>query len=175
MPLYPPATAGVSSIGPRTAFPSVAAGTMITGSVSDPTYGASIGQNIAYSSITTYSDGTKSGEYWWDFSSSGAGTDGSGIILFNLPSGQTINTTIAPPYAGVVSVSVLSYSIGGLFLATRAAGTLFIQGNPYVYSSTQIAAFYSLGFNSPNQWNSTSGFFSSGSCTMTLHFSVPLT
>ena len=71
-------------------FPSVAAGTLIEGTTSDPTFGTTSVNKARW---------RREGPNMiieWDFLQTTAGTAGSGAYLFNLPSGLSIDTTAKP-------------------------------------------------------------------------------
>lgn len=65
------------------------------------------------------------------FNQSGAGTAGSGIYLFNIPSGFTINTTVVP------AVNAKIPNLGSASSVSVGNGI----GIPYVYDSTHYALF----------------------------------
>lgn len=116
-----------SAVSDWQAFPSVAAGTLITATTTSPTYGT-VAQNVA-----TWRRVGDSMEIVWDYRQTSAGTGGSGTYLFNLPAGYSIDlawlaaNTTSPFQSGV-----------GTFDTVRST-TIKATGNVKVYSASQLA------------------------------------
>jgi hypothetical protein len=109
-------------------FPSVAAGTLITATTTNPTYGT-VDENIAQ-----YRYVGDSAEIRWSFKSSVAGTAGSGNYLFNIPSSICVIDTAK---TGTNGSARNQKSIVGHF--KMAYGTTTVAtGSAHVYNSSQI-------------------------------------
>lgn len=119
---------------PWTAFPSVAAGTLITATGSNPTYGT-IALNAAY-----YMRDGQNVIIRWDYRQTTAGTNGTGLYLFNLPAGITADTSIVGANTGTSAGAAFYNSIVGEF--TQAYGTTNVGmcATVSVYSTTQLKA-----------------------------------
>jgi hypothetical protein len=108
-------------------FPSVAAGTLITGTTTSPTYGT-----VAYNRAQWRRVGSDM-EVRWDFRQTTAGTAGSGTYLFNLPPGFSIDTNKVSPS----STNDDSKSLGTFDYYDVGATAIGI-GYASAYSSTQL-------------------------------------
>lgn len=109
------------------AFPSVAAGTLITGVTSNPTYGTTA-LNVAY-----WRRVGDSMEIMWNFRQTAAGSAGSGTYLFNVPLGLQIDTTKLS-----ASTSFLQTYVGDFDMRAPGSG-VHGKGKVSVYSATQLA------------------------------------
>jgi len=132
-------------------FPSVAAGTLITATVTNPSFGT-IGVNKA-----EWRRVGDSMEIMWDFRQSTAGGAGSGGYLFNLPPGYVIDSTKTT----IGSANSDSKSLG-VFHAFDGA-SLIGTGWVYAYSSTQLAATFQWQNGSVSY--STTGWSNGGTVT----------
>lgn len=150
-------------------FPSVAAGTLITGSGSNPTYGTTTTNKAQYRRV----GGNL--EIRWDYVQTTSGSEGVGIMLFNIPGSiGAIDTTLAPVYTGTTIGSPSSMSLGS-WVTQRNSGSLQLPGSVYAYSSSQLAIFYLIGsINQANQWNAASGLFSNGAANISMFASIPI-
>lgn len=151
------------------AFPSVASGTLITGTTTSPTYGT-VAHNVAY-----WRRVGDSMEIVWDYRQTSAGTAGSGTYLFNLPPGYSIDIsklashTSAPFQSGV-----------GVFFATRS-NNIAANGSVRVYSSTQLVVYEAVVQTSSSSavetWAGTGSalaFDADASMSFNLRASVPI-
>lgn len=122
------------ALGGWNPFPSVAAGTLITATTTNPTYGT-VTQNVAL-----WRRVADSMELMWDYRHTSIGTSGSGTYLFNLPPGYTIDTTKVPANTSVMQ------SVVGIFSGHYNNGANFygLYGRVGVYSSTQLWVSYSV-------------------------------
>lgn len=126
MEITPSRLISLAAITDWQAFPSVAAGTLITGSTSNPTYGT-IAQNVAY-----WRRVGDSMEIVWDYRHTAAGSAGSGIYLFNLPLGYQVDATRLP-----ANTSQFDSVVGDFKVFSANAGTDGV-GKVAVYSTTQL-------------------------------------
>lgn len=144
-------------------FPSVAAGTLITGTSSNPSYGSTTHNKAQWRRV----GGNM--EIRWDYRQTTAGGAGSGAYLFNLPSGYSIDTTKVTATTGAstndaASMSASVVGSGGVIGVGSTAGTLLPQvydtrklklcivpdaAQTYAYASSSFAPFStsSLTFN----------------------------
>lgn len=109
-------------------FPSVAAGTLITATTTNPTYGT-VDENIAQ-----YRYVGDSAEIRWSFKSSVAGTAGSGNYLFNIPSSICVIDTAK---TGTNGSARNQKSVVGHFKMVYGTTTV-ATGSAHVYNSSQI-------------------------------------
>lgn len=111
------------------AFPSVAAGTLITATTTSPTYGT-VAQNVAY-----WRRVGDSMEIIWDYRQTTAGSNGVGKYLFNLPPGFTIDTSRL-----AVNTVTPTSSVGKMTMVTGLTSE-YAFADAYVYSNTQLWVF----------------------------------
>lgn len=115
-------------------FPSVAAGTLITATTTNPTYGT-VSENVA-----KYRYIGDSVSIRWTFKQSTVGTAGSGNYLFNIPSSICVIDTAK---TGTNSSARNQQSIWGsikIVSGTTAVGF----GSAHVYSSSQV--YFEVGY-----------------------------
>lgn len=160
-------TISASIITDWQAFPSVAAGVLITGTTSNPTYGT-VAQNVAY-----WRRVGDSMEIIWAYRQTSAGSAGSGDYLFNLPSGYLIDVT----KLAANSSSPFQSGVGHFFF-TRP-GTTTGNGSVRVYSSTQLSVYAdvvdSSNGNSTGSWGTNNATFASdANITYSLRAVVPI-
>ena len=116
-------------------FPSTAAGTLITGTGSNPTFGTVQTNKAQWRRVGTNM------EIRWDYRQSTAGTAGTGLMLLNLPSGYSIDTTKAKITVTGTSTTydMDSGSIGTWhYNDNGGAGGFTGTGPVHVYSATQL-------------------------------------
>lgn len=148
------------------AFPSVAAGTLITATTTAPTYGT-VAQNVAY-----WRRVGDSMEIMWDYRQTTAGTAGSGTYLFNLPPGFTIDTSRL-----AVNTS-FTQSIVGWWDVRDGVGPNRGRGRVGVYSTTQLwvdGSHNSSGGVGLGVWNSAYFQFSiSADLSYSIRATIPI-
>lgn len=148
------------------AFPSVAAGTLITATTTSPTYGT-VAQNVAY-----WRRVGDSMEIMWDYRQTTAGTAGSGTYLFNLPPGFTIDTSRL-----AVNTS-FTQSIVGWWDVRDGVGPNRGRGRVGVYSTTQLwvdGSHNSSGGVGLGVWNSAYFQFSiSADLSYSIRATIPI-
>lgn len=154
------------------AFASVAAGTLITGSTSNPTYGTVATNQASWRRVGPNM------EILWSYrqSAAGAGATGSGIYLLNLPSGATIDTTIVKVNTSVTnSIDFIESSVGTM---SGAESSNSEQGVVGVYSTTQLKFKYLFAGTTQGNavWGSGSGnfAFASSAFQFDMNASVPI-
>jgi microcystin-dependent protein len=135
-------------------FPSVAAGTLITGVSSNPSYGS-----VAFNRAQWRRVGD-SMEIRWDFKQTTPGTAGSGIYLFNLPTGYSIDTSKAL----VSSTSEPSKSLGTFSYNDGNAG--YGTGWVSAYSSNRLKMM--MQFQNSNNTSNSIGTIGSGYGALTI-------
>lgn len=147
-------------------FPSVAAGTLITATTTNPTYGT-VTQNVAM-----WRRVGDSMEILWTYRQSTSGTTGSGTYLFNLPPGYQIDTSkIVPSTSNVQPIGAWNYA---------DSHTIFASGWVSPYSATQLfcGGPYTTSLGSAhifNPWSSTNGPFSATSpLSISIRATVPI-
>lgn len=116
-------------------FPSVAAGTFLTATTSNPTYG-----NVLLNRAQWRKD---KGDLLirWDFLQNSSGTNGNGTYLINIPSSiGVIDTTKITPNSGNGTAKV-----GDSYSYSNNPGSVF------VYSSTQLAMIVATAIGSSSQ------------------------
>ena len=164
-----------SSSTPWTAFPSVAAGTLITGSTTDPTYGTTSTNSARW---------RREGENMlieWDYAQTSGGTDGSGVYFFNLPSGYVIDSSIDvnTNITSATSSVMQQASIGSGYLH-YANGASASRGDCTIipYSTTQLKIYLSFVTEAAGAdtdfWGVFYGF-SLNPLSMSMRISVPIT
>jgi hypothetical protein len=133
-------------------FPSVAAGTLITAVTTSPTYGT-IAQN--------YARWKRDGDdviVEWFYRQTTAGTAGSGMYIFNLPTGITVHTTSHPTNAATTNVGTFSDAIVGQMNA-QISTTIEVWFDAVVYTTSQLKFRYGGVANAAGSgvgiWNST--------------------
>lgn len=123
-------------------YPSVAAGDIITGSVSDPTYGTLILNKAMYRQVGDSMD------IFWTINQNGTtGTAGSGTYLFHLPPGYMIDLAKTP--VGTI-VGTWYYDDTGFV----GSGMAFVNDA----TTLTVAAFATNASNNTNAGNWGSGF-----------------
>jgi hypothetical protein len=128
----PQAQASGPFVGDWQDFPSVAAGTLLTATTSNPTYGT-----VQHNKAQWRRVGSDM-EIRWDFRQSTAGTGGSGTYLFNLPAGYQMDSskvTISATNDDSKSVGVFDYKDGTTI------------GTGYLVAHTSIAMRWVMQFN----------------------------
>lgn len=138
-------------VGPWQSLPSVAAGTLITATTTNPTFGT-IATNIARARRIG-----SNLELEWDFRQTSNGTAGSGTYLFNIPAALNcqIDTVAKPANTGLdPSNATDTDSVVGKFSFGNGATTG--EGSVVVYSTTQLKAdmIYSGSSTNRNSWSS---------------------
>lgn len=120
------------------AFPSVAAGTLITGTGSNPAYGTVV-NNYAY-----WRRNGVNADIRWDYRQSAVSVGvGSGNYLFNLPSGLTMaSSVIVNTSTGNTSGAGNDSASIGEFHGSYATTSFFV-GILQAYSTTQFKAYIS--------------------------------
>lgn len=153
-------------------FPSVAAGTLITGFVSNPTFGT-IGNNVA----TWYRDGSDA-IITWNFHSTSAGTTGSGIYFFNIPPQiGTIDGTKVKFNTQTTTTTFHDFD-SGLGMIQQGSTTGYIHiGQSVAYDATRVKFHYLYAGASQGAqiFSHINAAFSSTECTITLTMRVPIT
>jgi len=151
-------------------FPSVAAGALITGSTTNPVYGT-VATNVAQ-----YRREGPDLLVRWDYRQTAAGTNGTGLMLFNIPSSICVIDTVRAKANTTASIGQTDSGGIGIMRETYQ-GSLIGTITPSVYSSSQIA-FKDYNYNQAN----TTGYnisllnvdqFSATSLTFSLNFRVP--
>jgi hypothetical protein len=122
---------------PWTAFSSLAAGTLWTATTTSPAYGT-----IAVHLANWRRSGTEM-LIQYVYTTTSAGTAGSGLYLFNLPSSATVNTSVTPAPTTAPSTSSIgggASAVGsGKFAATTVTNTARASYlTVFVYSTTQL-------------------------------------
>lgn len=110
----------------------VSAGTLITATTTSPTYGTTAVNKAQWK---------RQGSdllIKWDYRQTSAGTNGSGVYLFNIPSstGCVIDTSKTPANSGVVNLASSTDSTVGSF--TYADGPNDGYGSVFVHSTSQL-------------------------------------
>jgi hypothetical protein len=111
-------------------FPSVAAGTLITGSTTNPTFGT-----IDYNQARWRRVGSDM-EIVWQFRQTTAGTNGNGDYYFNLPAGFSIDLTKTRAGSGTGNASIRGAV--GTFSGRDETGPAFIQGTVFSNNATRL-------------------------------------
>lgn len=162
-------TISASIITDWQAFPSVAAGVLITGTTSNPTYGT-VAQNVAY-----WRRVGDSMEIIWNYRQTTAGGGGSGTYLFNLPTGYQIDTAKL-----AANMSVMQSVVGSYQSRRYGSGNVVYFGGVGVYSATQLFATLG-GFDNTNNtaankvWGSTDDSFAADTDVQrSIHATVPI-
>jgi hypothetical protein len=139
-----------------TDFPSVAAGTLITAVTTSPAYGTVAVNKAQYRRV----GGDM--EIRWDYrqTATAGSSAGSGMYLFNLPPGFSIDTARAIANTGT--------GLGGAFNSSSSIGffrggydtTGIVDGNVNVYNSTQLKIKFALQSSSVGAyvWGSSAAF-----------------
>lgn len=110
-------------------FPSVAAGTLLTGTTTNPTYGTVV-DNIA-----RWKREDDTAHIEWSYKHNAAGSNGSGTYLFNLPAPiNAINTNIT----GTNAAADNRRNRVGLFMVTNDIAPNIFVGEAMVWSATQL-------------------------------------
>lgn len=139
-------------------FPSVAAGTLITATTTSPTFGTVQNNKARWRRV----GGDM--EIRWDFRQSTAGTAGSGVYLFNLPAGFSIDSARAELFS--VTGSGDSKSLGTIHYFDPTS-TTFGTGYLYARTATQLSASFQYNAASTSygvgSWSSTFASFGSSS------------
>ena len=145
-------------------FPSVAVGTLITATTTNPTYGTVVTNKAKWRRVGD------SMEIFWQHSESTSGSSGSGTYLFNLPSGYQIDSSKIN--IGVGTVDKL-YPVSGVF--TAATSGTFLSANLFSYDSTRLYAF-GTDQNAEYIWSSSGYPFGDSSVPhhWTLHAIIPI-
>lgn len=148
------------------AFPSVAAGTLITATTTNPTYGT-VTQNVAL-----WRRVGDSMEIIWTFRQSTSGSSGSGTYLFNLPPGYQIDTTKLPAsMSNIQPIGTFNYA---------DSNSSFGNGWVSPYSATQLWAHFPYttsggGAQIASPWGSaTSGFIATSPMSLSIRVTVPI-
>lgn len=132
-------------------FPSVAAGTLITATTTNPTFGT-----IAVNKAQWRRVGGDM-EIRWDFRQTTGGTLGSGTYLFNLPSGFDIDSN----RASISSIDDYSRSLGVFHYSGINPATDVGTGYVTAYSSKQLKCVFQYQSGTTNTatgvWGSTFG------------------
>lgn len=156
-----------SVIGDWKDFPSVAAGTLITAVTTSPAYGTVV-ENIAQ-----YRRSGDSLDIRWSFKQSSAGTAGSGIYLFNIPSSICVIDTTK---TGTNSSARNQRGAVGTWARVNGA-TAVANGTAMVWSSSQIYA--EAGYTDSSSvvsaapWGDAFSQFSLGSMSFSIRATVP--
>lgn len=152
-------------------FPSVAAGTLITGTTTNPTFGT-ISSNKAM--------WKREGQDYllrWDFRQTTAGTAGSGFYVFNIPAAHgTINTSLIQTLGGAGSAWGVDNCLGDgdIFNST---GSIIGKIFPSITGTNTIAfvAWIGAGATSNNPWGSAYVPFSNTPLEVHLRMRLPMT
>jgi hypothetical protein len=122
----------ISNISDWIDFPSVAAGTLITATTTNPTFGTIAINRAQYRIVGSDM------EIRWDFRQTTAGTTGSGTYLINLPAGFRMDLTKVSPNTGLTvnATSVDNQSLGYIFALEGSNGAY--NGSLAVHSATQL-------------------------------------
>ena len=158
---------------PWAAFPSVAAGTLITAVTTSPAYGVSVVTNAAY-----WRRIGKSAEIRWDYRQVSAGSSGSGMYLFNLPSGLSMDSGLVIINSGVALGANFTDS-GSLGKMTLGDGTNVTGiGMVSAYTLTQLKAnfiYVSTTPTSDNQnWGSAGRNLGATTHSLSLEAKLPI-
>ena len=141
-------------------FPSVTAGTLITGSTSNPTYGTVAVNEAKYRRV---------GDSWeirWDYRQNAAGSSGSGTYYFNLPAGVTIDLNKVGGENGTAQAIV---GVGRLLINVSVYDfTVHVDNANRFYLDVQDAVATGIG------WNSSFGGFNSTALRVTFQALVPI-
>lgn len=136
-------------------FPSVAAGTLITGTTTNPTYGTIVTNKAQYRYVGSDI------EIKWDYRPSSAGTAGSGYYLLNIPSSMcVIDLTKVKANSTIGGTFLTEYGDGavGTFSVHDASGTGI--GIASVFSASQLRFNYQYAAGSSTSaggWSSSFG------------------
>lgn len=154
-------------------FPSVAAGTLVTATTTNPTnYGTTTVNKAQWRRVGN------TAEIRWDFRQTTAGNLGNGLYLFNLPGGLSMDTTkVTLNTSSAVAASFTdSGSLGSMSLIySNIMGT----GTVSAYSATQLKAILNgtsaAGSAGLNLWRSTGyGPINSAALAISLRATVPV-
>lgn len=160
-------------------FPSVAAGTLITATTTNPTYG-----NVNYNRAQWRRVGSEM-EIRWIFRQTTGGTAGSGAYLFNLPPGYQIDFSkldVNMPNTGI-GTSVNSRPLpNSVFHGTFESGSnsYVLIGHVSPHSSTQLkvvgqdALLNTSTHSNSRYWDSIFWQFSLSNLNFSLFASVPI-
>ena len=115
-------------------FPSVEAGVLLTGATTNPTFGSTSNNQARWRQVG------ENMEIEWDFTQTSAGTNGSGLYLFNLPEGYKIDTSKKPVNTSDDFKSSLMTSVVGAIDLHYADSTApsTARGFATPYSDSQI-------------------------------------
>lgn len=156
-------------------FPSVAAGVLITGTTTNPSYGTVATNKAQWRRVGSNM------EIRWDYrqtATTGAAS-GSGNYLFNLPPGYEIDTTkfkANTSLGDTASAGNDSSSIGTIWGAYSTTG--IYRGAMSVYSSTKLKGFIAFGATAidTTYWGAVSptSFLSFAGLSVNMSVSVPI-
>lgn len=149
-------------------FPSVAAGTFIKGSTSNPAYGT------VQTNIALYRRVGSNLEIRWDYRQSTGGSAGSGAYLLDISQlGLSIDTTKAKANSGTTLNNEDSMSVG---YGSWENGTNSSKGNWSVFNSTQLklTGIYAGASATRNVWGSSNGVFTDATLEVSANISVPI-
>lgn len=167
---------GISSGSGATAWqdlPSVAAGTWIKATTTNPTFGTIVKNK----GMWRRNGGNL--EIEWDFRQSSAGTAGSGTYLLDISGlSLTIDTAKKAGNTGVASQLDFDSKVGVYSGFNNDNGTR-AEGGVYVYNSTQLKVAYIYAVNGTgtagyNIWGSGGNQFSIANLTNNVRISVPI-
>ena len=150
-------------------FPSVAAGTLITGASGNPVFGTTTVNKAIYRRVAG------NAEIIWQFNQTTAAPDGGiGTYFFNLPSFLKIDSEYVTTNSLITSVGTFSSRLGGLF----------DHGEGWVYpvDETRLAAYYQFQregaptTSGAGLWGSSFGNLATppGTFTITIRASIPI-
>lgn len=149
-------------------FPSLSAGTLITGTTTNPTYGTI---------QTHYARWRRNGanaDIMWFYRATTAGGAGSGVYLFNLPSGLVMDTTYITVNTVIIFGATFADSVVGTF--ELGYSTAHGIGEVVPYSTTQLKAQLSnttaAGAAGSQMWSSGDISFA---INANMHFSIRAT
>lgn len=115
-----------------TAFPSVAAGTLITGSTSNPSYGTQTYNEAFFRKIGSHS------EFYWRMRQTTNGSGGSGLMLFNLPFSFTMHSDVAVSNSTSDYTSFIRNPVGELTYSSNGGSGFFMYGKISPFSNTSF-------------------------------------
>jgi len=155
------------------AFPSVAAGTLITGTGGNPAYGT-VATNAAY-----WRRSGKDIAIRWDYRTTalGSAAAGTGLYLFNLPSGLVIDTTFVTVNTATTYTTAFSdsESLGTISIIFPTTAT--VAGAVSAYSTTQLKAqglYSTSAASNVNVWGPSMGSFGSATLMASIKATLPI-
>lgn len=157
-------------------FPSVDAGTLITSTGTNPTFGTISTNKARWRQVG------ENMEIEWDFAQTTAGTTGSGVYLFNLPAGYNIDSSKVDFNTNVSgeSSTLIQNAVKGDINLQYAGGASSSKGSGAAipYNSTQLKFYvdYILesGSSSEADFFGTFYSFSLGVMSISVRISVPI-